>query len=111
MTFIIIDIQPKIGDTVIIEKAGDIIPAIVKVLPRLRTGNEKSINIPKKCPVCNSEVSRQKGEVNHYCSNKSCSAVQKENIVHFVSKQAFNIEGLGSSIIEQLIEQGLLKTH
>ncbi len=100
----------KIGDTVIIEKAGDVIPAIVKVLPRLRTGNEKSINIPQKCPVCNSKVCRQEGEVNHYCSNKNCSAVQKENIVHFVSKQAFNIEGLGPSIIEQLIEQGLLKT-
>jgi len=99
----------KIGDTVIIEKAGDVIPAIVEVLPRLRTGNERKINIPKKCPVCGSDVCRKKGEVNHYCSNKNCYAVQKENIVHFVSKQAFNIEGLGHSIIEQLIEQGLLK--
>jgi DNA ligase (NAD+) len=99
----------KIGDTVIIEKAGDIIPAIVEVLPRLRNGNEKGIKIPQKCPVCSSDVCRQAGEVNHYCSNQNCSAVQKENIVHFVSKQAFNIEGLGHSIIEQLIVQGLLK--
>ena len=100
----------KIGDTVIIQKAGDVIPAIVEVLPRLRTGNEKSIKIPQKCPVCGSSVYREEGEVNHYCSNKNCYAIQKENIVYFVSKQAFNIEGLGPSIIEQLIERGLLKT-
>lgn len=100
----------KVGDTVIIEKAGDVIPAIVEVLPRLRIGNEKKISIPQKCPICNSNVYRKLGEVNHYCSNKSCYAVQKENLVHFVSKQAFNIEGLGHSIIEQLMEQGLLKT-
>jgi DNA ligase (NAD+) len=100
----------RIGDTVIIQKAGDVIPAIVEVLPRLRTGNEKKIKIPQKCPICASVVIRKDGEVNHYCSNKNCAAVQKENIVHFVSKQAFNIEGLGNGIIEQLIEQELLKT-
>jgi DNA ligase (NAD+) len=100
----------KIGDTVIIEKAGDVIPAIVEVLPRLRTGSERAIKIPQKCPICTSEVSRKVGEVNHYCSNRNCYAIQKENIVHFVSKPAFNIEGLGHSIIEKLIEENLLKT-
>lgn len=100
----------KIGDTVIIEKAGDVIPAIVEVLSRLRTGNEKSISIPQKCPECASNVYRKEGEVNHYCSNQNCTAIQKENVVHFVSKIAFNIEGLGHGIIEQLIKQGLLKT-
>jgi len=100
----------KIGDTVIIEKAGDVIPAIVEVLPRLRIGSEKSIKIPQKCPVCNAQIYRQAGEVNYYCSNQNCYAIQKESIVHFVSKPAFNIDGLGHSIIEKLIEEGLLKT-
>jgi len=99
----------KIGDTVIIEKAGDVIPAIVEVLPRLRTGTEKKISIPQKCPVCNSSVCRKKGEVNYYCSNKKCPAIQKEKIVHFVSKLAFNIEGLGESIIEKLIDEKMLE--
>jgi DNA ligase (NAD+) len=99
----------KIDDTVIVQKAGDIIPAIVKVLPRLRTGLEKKIKIPTKCPVCSSSVHHPLGEVNFYCSNPQCLAIQKETIVHFVSKLSFNIEGLGESIIEKLITEGLLK--
>lgn len=98
----------RIGDTVIIQKAGDIIPDIVKVLPKLRTGKEKKFKMPEKCPICNSKVIKPKGEVNHYCSNKNCFAIEKEEINHFVSKSGFNIEGLGPKIVEQLINEGLI---
>lgn len=98
----------KIGDTVIIEKAGDIIPKVLKVLPKLRTGKEKPINIPKKCPVCGSGVMRKAGEVAIYCQNKKCFAQEARNIMHFVSKNAFDIEGLGRKIVEQLVNQGLI---
>jgi len=98
----------KVGDTVVLEKAGDIIPKVVKVLPNLRTGKEKEIKIPSKCPICNSEVIRKKGEVGIYCANKNCFSVELEKIKHFVSKKGLNIEGLGSKIIEQLINKGLV---
>jgi len=98
----------KIGDTVIIEKAGDVIPKVIEVLPNLRSGKEKNIIIPDKCIVCGSPVKRSKGEVAIYCSNKKCFAQEKEKIIHFVSKKAFDIEGLGPKIIEQLISQGLI---
>jgi len=99
----------KIGDTVIIQKAGDIIPDVVQVLPKLRTGREKPFRMPARCPICGSGVVRPEGEVNNYCNNKNCFAVQKEGLYHFVSKDAFNIEGLGPRIIDQLIEEGLIK--
>ncbi len=99
----------KIGDTVIIQKAGDIIPEVVQVIKNLRTGREKNIKIPTKCPVCNAAVVRPKGEVNFYCSNKNCFAMQQEQLYHFVSKNAFNIVGLGPKIIDQLIDEGLIK--
>ncbi len=99
----------RIGDTVILQKAGDVIPDIVEVLVRLRTGNEKKINPPKKCPACGSLIIKKENEVNYYCLNKDCYAMQKEGIIHFVSKKAFNIEGLGQAIVEQLIEEGLLE--
>jgi len=99
----------RIGDTVIIQKAGDIIPEVVKALSKLRTGQEKKFNMPVQCPICGSKVVRRKGEVAHYCSNKNCFAVQKEKIYHFVSKKAFDIEGLGPKIIDQLLENNLIK--
>ncbi len=99
----------KIGDTVIIQKAGDIIPEVVEVLKRLRTGREKKLSVPKKCPACNSFITKKEGEVNYYCSNKNCYAVQKQNIIHFVSKRAFNIEGFGKKIVEQLIVANLIE--
>lgn len=99
----------KIGDTVIVQKAGDIIPDIVKVLPELRTGEEKEVRVPRRCPICRSPVVRPKGEVNYYCSNKNCFAIQREHIYHFVSKPAFNIEGLGPKIVDQLLDEGLIK--
>ncbi len=98
----------KIGDTVILEKAGDIIPKVVKVLPKLRTGKERPISAPKKCPVCGAGVKRKPGEVAIYCTNPKCFATEMRKISHFVSKNAFNIEGLGHKIVEQLINEGLI---
>jgi len=98
----------RIGDTVILEKAGDIIPKVVKVLPKLRTGKEKGIHTPKKCPVCGGTVKKKAGEVAIYCSNKNCFALEIKKIMHFVSKKAFDIEGLGGKIIEQLVNEGLI---
>jgi DNA ligase (NAD+) len=106
----------KVGDTVIMEKAGDVIPKIVEVLPRLRTGHEKNIPVPKKCPVCGSEVGRkiiqeEKGESGAilFCKNKNCFAQELENINHFVSKKAFDIDHCGVKIVEQLVNEGLIK--
>jgi len=98
----------KIGDTVIVERAGDVIPAVVKVLKELRDGSEKRFNFPKKCPVCGSLLVKPENEVIWRCPNLSCPARKKEFLEHFVSKKAFNIEGLGPKIIEQLVLQGLI---
>ena len=98
----------KIGDTVIIEKAGDVIPDIIKVLLKLRPKTAKSFHFPKKCPVCGSEVVRRDGEAAHYCTNPKCFAQEKLQIYHFVSKKAFDMDGLGPQIIDQLINEGLI---
>ncbi|PIS04643.1 MAG: NAD-dependent DNA ligase LigA, partial [Candidatus Buchananbacteria bacterium CG10_big_fil_rev_8_21_14_0_10_42_9] len=99
----------RVGDTVIIEKAGDIIPKVVQVLPKLRTGKEKKISPPKKCPICGSPVVKKPGEVAWQCSNRQCFSIEREKVIHFVSKSAFDIDGLGPKIVEQLIEEGLVK--
>ncbi|MFA5029203.1 MAG: NAD-dependent DNA ligase LigA [Patescibacteria group bacterium] len=100
----------KIGDTVVLQKAGDIIPEVVKVLPKLRTGKEKKFVMPASCPICGSKVIRKAGEVAYYCTNKDCFAQQQERLNHFVSKTAFNIDGLGPKILEQLQRADLVKT-
>ncbi len=99
----------KIGDTVIIEKAGDIIPDVVQVLPKLRTGKEKKFTIPKACPVCGSRVVRRAGEVAHYCSNVRCPGRSREGLYHFASRRAFDIEGLGRKTVDLLVETGLVQ--
>ena len=98
----------KIGDTVIIERAGDVIPAVVKVLTELRTKKEKNINFPKKCPVCKSDLVRPVGEAVWRCKNPDCQAKKREFLYHFASKKAFDIEGLGPKIIDQLVEENLV---
>ncbi|MCX6742783.1 MAG: NAD-dependent DNA ligase LigA, partial [Candidatus Parcubacteria bacterium] len=98
----------KIGDTVIIERAGDVIPKVLQVLPKLRTGKEKMINVPAKCPICGSAVKRKPGEVGIYCSNPNCFAIEQEKLFHFVSKGGMNIDGLGPKILEQLMNEGLV---
>ncbi|MFH1207282.1 MAG: NAD-dependent DNA ligase LigA [Patescibacteria group bacterium] len=99
----------RIGDTVIVQKAGDVIPDIVQVLPNLRTGQERHFKMPGQCPVCGSKVERRAGEVAYYCTNKRCYAQQQEGLSHFVSKAAFNIDGLGPKILEQLARADLVK--
>lgn len=104
----------RIGDTVIIQKAGDIIPEVVEVLTDLRTGSEKKFTMPKTCPMCGGPVKKEaigtKGVsgVRHYCANPKCFAIQKERIQHFVSRKGMNIEGLGEKIVEQLLSEGLI---
>lgn len=99
----------RIGDTVIIQKAGDVIPEVVEVLKDLRTGKEKKFKFPKKCPVCNSPIKRNEGEAAYYCANENCAGVEQEEINHFVSKKGFNIEGLGEKVVMQFKNEGLIK--
>ena len=96
----------KIGDTVIVSRAGDVIPKITKVLKDLRAGKEKVFKMPEKCPVDGSRVVRD--GVIFRCSNKNCAAKRKESIYHFVSRPAFNIEGLGPKIIDRFLDEGLI---
>jgi len=98
----------KIGDTVIVGRAGDVIPDIIKVLPELRTGKEKNFKIPTNCPVCGSKVIKPAGEVVSRCSNPNCFAKKREYFYHFISKGAFNIEGLGPKIVDRLMDEGLI---
>ncbi len=98
----------RIGDTVIIQRAGDVIPDVVKVVKELRTGHEKKFIMPKKCPACGGGVIRPKGEVVYRCANKECGLIREKGIIHFVSKKGFNIDGLGPRIINQLMDQGLI---
>ncbi|MBI2637881.1 MAG: NAD-dependent DNA ligase LigA, partial [Candidatus Sungbacteria bacterium] len=99
----------RIGDTVVVERAGDVIPAITSVLMRMRPKNAKIFLMPNNCPICGSRIVRREGEVAYYCSNKNCAAVLRENLYHFVSKHAFDIDGLGPKIIDALLDNGLVK--
>jgi len=98
----------RIGDTVVIQRAGDVIPDVAKVIKKLRTGREKKFKMPKKCPICSGPVIRPQGEVVHRCTNRKCGSIQRQQISHFVSKKGFEVEGLGPKIISQLMDQGLI---
>jgi len=98
----------KINDTVIVGRAGDVIPDIGEVLKKMRTGKEKEIRVPLKCPFCGSKVINIKDEVAYRCSDKNCGAIQREKIYHFASKKAFDIVGVGPKIIDKLIDAGLI---
>ncbi|MBU4314942.1 NAD-dependent DNA ligase LigA [Patescibacteria group bacterium] len=98
----------KIGDTVILTKAGDIIPKITLVLKNMRTGSEKSIRVPKLCPICGSDVIQKKNAVDYICTNKKCYSMERERILHAV--RAFDIEGLGMKTIERFIQAGILSS-
>ncbi|HCX27724.1 MAG TPA: NAD-dependent DNA ligase LigA [Candidatus Portnoybacteria bacterium] len=109
----------KIGDTVIVQRAGDVIPDIIKVLPKLRTGKEKSFHMPKVCPVCGGPVEKRiigsqaapghaKRGAGHFCVNKNCFAVNRRQLHHFAARSAMDIEGLGPKIIDHLMKEGLI---
>ncbi|HUI26109.1 MAG TPA: NAD-dependent DNA ligase LigA [Candidatus Kryptonia bacterium] len=99
----------RIGDTVIIERAGDVIPYVVGVVMGERTGRERKFHMPDKCPVCGSKVVREEGEAAYRCIGMSCSAKLREAVRHFASKHALNIDGLGEKLVAQLIDIGLVK--
>ena len=99
----------KIGDTVVIQKAGDVIPEIVEVKKEKRTGKEKEFEMPKQCPVCGAPAIREEGEAAIRCTGIECPAKLFRNLVHFVSREAMNIDGLGENIIQQLLDNHLIE--
>jgi len=99
----------KIFDHVIVRKAGSVIPEIVTVLKEKRKGNEKDFSFPENCPVCGEEVIRLSGEVDYRCTNASCPAQIKGRILHFVSRDAMDIENIGESLVDQLVDKKIVK--
>ncbi|MCH8748454.1 NAD-dependent DNA ligase LigA [Patescibacteria group bacterium] len=99
----------RVGDTVVIHKAGDIIPEVVKVLPKLRPRGTKPFTMPTSCPVCRAKVVQEPGGAAHRCSNPNCFPVQREQISHAIGRSGFDIEGLGDKIVEQLLQAGLIE--
>ncbi|GAI25208.1 unnamed protein product, partial [marine sediment metagenome] len=99
----------KVGDWVVVHKAGDVIPEIVKVIKERRDGSQQEFRMPGKCPVCGSDVIKPEGEVALRCTSMACPAQQYERIVHFASKGAMDIEGLGPAIVEKFLDKKLIK--
>lgn len=99
----------RIGDKALVQKAGDIIPEVVQVFPEQRTGEEIIFTMPATCPECDAPVVRLPGEAAHRCTNQNCPAISREGVIHFVSRGAMDIVGLGESIVTQLIRAGLVK--
>jgi DNA ligase (NAD+) len=100
----------RVGDMVVVEKAGEIIPYVVRSEAKARTGKEKVFKFPEHCPVCNGTVEPDENEVYYYCTNPSCSAQLKERLRYFAIRIAMDIEGLGDAVIDQLVETGLVKS-
>jgi len=101
----------RIGDTVFIRRAGDVIPEVVKVIESKRTGKEEIFPMPQNCPVCGSDTIRLEGESVKRCINTNCPAQVKERIKHFASKGAFDIDGLGDKLVEQMVDKGMLSSY
>ncbi|MCK5432039.1 MAG: NAD-dependent DNA ligase LigA [Gammaproteobacteria bacterium] len=100
----------RVGDTVIVRRAGDVIPEVLKVVLERRPDKTEAFKLPSKCPICDSDVEREEGEAVFRCSGGLyCSAQQIQAIIHFASRRAMNIDGLGDKLIEQLVEKGLIK--
>lgn len=99
----------RIGDTVVIERSGDVIPKVIEVLKNLRDGREKKISPPTDCPMCGGKVKRVPGEVAYRCSNRRCYAINLRQVIHFVAKGAADLAGLGPKLIEQFMTGGLIK--
>ncbi len=106
----IVRLGVRVGDKVVIERAGDVIPKIVKVLTDKRKGNEKKFNVPVVCPSCGSRIVKEKEEeVAYRCLNVSCPSQLEKRLIHFASRPCMDIEGMGESVVHQLIEKGLVK--
>lgn len=101
----------RVGDTVIIEKGGEVIPKVVRVLESKRTGQEREFHMPLKCPACGADVYRPEGEAVHRCTGSNCPAQLKEKLIHFASRGAMDIDHLGPKVIEQLVDKGLVKDY
>lgn len=99
----------RIGDHVFVERAGDVIPHVVRVVKDKRNGNEKKYHLPEECPVCGGEVVRPEGEADYRCTNASCPAQLKQRIIHLGSQQSLDIDGLGEKIVDQLVDKHLVK--
>ncbi len=99
----------RIGDYVLLHKAGDVIPEVIRVIPEKRTGEERLFEMPDLCPECESPVLREEGEAAYRCQSITCPAQQREGIIHFVSRDAMAIDGLGPAVVQQLLEAGLIK--
>ena len=106
----VIDHDIKIGDIVEVIKAGDVIPAVLGPVKERRTGTEKDFEMIKKCPICDSFLIKNEGEADYFCKNEHCPARNIESLIHFVSRDAMNIDGLGESIIEDLYNLKYIKT-
>jgi DNA ligase (NAD+) len=98
----------RVGDTVVVEKGGDVIPKVVRVVPEARPAESAPFAMPEACPVCGDPVARETGEVATRCVNPSCPAVVREALRHFCSRRAMKIEGLGEKLVDQLVAEGLL---
>jgi DNA ligase (NAD+) len=100
----------RVGDTVLIERSGDVIPSVVSVMKERRTGKEKPFAWPSKCPACGSAVFRPEDEVISRCVNPSCPAKVRESILHFAARRAMDIDGLGEALVDQLLAAGLVRS-
>ena len=99
----------RIGDTVVIQRAGDVIPEVVAVITSKRTGKEKPFSMPDRCPVCGSKAERPEGEAVHRCTGMACPAQIKENLAHFASKGAMDMDGLGRKYLEQMVDKHIIE--
>ena len=106
----VIEKDLKIGDIVSIRKAGDVIPEVIEAKKERRTGKEKDFQMISTCPMCGTKLTKIEGQVDYYCLNKDCPARKVENLIHFASRDAMNIEGLGDRIIEDFYNFGYIKT-
>ena len=98
----------RVGDYVVIRKAGDVIPEVVRSLPERRNDNLEKFNMISKCPICNGDIVRKEKEADYYCINSLCPARKIENIIHYVSRDAMNIDGMGESVVEDLYNSGFV---
>ena len=106
----IVELDLHLGDTIVVRKAGEIIPEVVRVLPELRPGDADVVQLPDQCPECSSGLVREGDEVATRCVNSSCPAILRGGLRHWVSKGALDVDGLGSKLIEQLVERGLVRS-